>query len=98
MVEEYQQRRDRMVNLVRRIPEIIVRKPMGAFYLFPNISAYGMSSAEIAHRLIDEAGVAVLAGTDFGAGGEGYIRLVFAVAMDVIEEGLEKITNWFASR
>ncbi len=98
MVEEYQQRRDRMLELVRRIPGIQVRKPLGAFYLFPNISAYGMPAAEVAQNLINEAGVAVLAGTDFGAGGEGYIRLVFAVAMDVIEEGLEKITKWFASR
>jgi aspartate/methionine/tyrosine aminotransferase len=45
--------------------------------------------------LIDEAGVAILAGTDFGSGGEGYIRLVYAVSMEVIEEGVEKIGAWF---
>ena len=48
-------------------------------------------------RLIDEAGVAVLAGTDFGAGGEGYIRLVYAVSMDDIEEGVRRMAEWFKS-
>jgi aspartate/methionine/tyrosine aminotransferase len=56
-----------------------------------------LKSKEIAARLIDEAGVAVLAGTDFGSGGEGYIRLVYAVSMDAIEEGLENIATWFRS-
>jgi aspartate aminotransferase len=97
MVREYQHRRDRMLELVNAIPGIHAQKPQGAFYLFPNIKATGLSSVEIATRLIDEAGVAILAGTYFGAGGEGYIRLVYAVAMDVIEEGLEKIASWFKS-
>ena len=52
---------------------------------------------EAPRRLIAEAGVAVLAGTDFGSGGEGYIRLVYAVSMDAIEEGLENIATWFRS-
>jgi aspartate aminotransferase len=95
MVCDYQRRRDRMLELVNAIPGVHAQKPQGAFYVFPNIKSYGLSSKEIAARLIDEAGVAILAGTDFGAGGEGYIRLVYAVAPDVIEEGLEKIAAWF---
>jgi len=95
MVTEYQRRRDRMVELVNAIPGIHAQKPQGAFYVFPNVKAYGLSSKEIATRLINEAGVAVLAGTDFGAGGEGYIRLVYAVSMETIEEGVEKIAAWF---
>ncbi len=95
MVAEYQLRRDRMLELVNAIPGIHAQKPQGAFYVFPNIKAYGMKSKEIAARLIEEAGVAVLAGTDFGPGGEGYIRLVYAVSLDVIEEGLDKIAAWF---
>ncbi|MCX6039320.1 MAG: aminotransferase class I/II-fold pyridoxal phosphate-dependent enzyme, partial [Chloroflexi bacterium] len=95
MVTEYQRRRDRMLELVNAIPGVLAQKPQGAFYVFPNVKSYGLSSKEIATRLIDEAGVAVLAGTDFGAGGEGYIRLVYAVSMEMIEEGVEKIAGWF---
>ncbi len=97
MVVEYRQRRDRMLELVNAIPGIHAQKPQGAFYVFPNVRSYGLPSNEIAARLINEAGVAILAGTDFGLGGEGYIRLVYAVSMDIIEAGLEKITAWFKS-
>lgn len=97
MVTEYQRRRDRMLELVNAIPGVCAQKPQGAFYVFPNVKSYGLSSKEIAIRLINEAGVAVLAGTDFGAGGEGYIRLVYAVSMEMIEEGVEKIAAWFKS-
>jgi aspartate/methionine/tyrosine aminotransferase len=97
MVTEYQRRRDRMLELVNAIPGVHAQKPQGAFYVFPNVKSYGLSAKEIAIRLIDEAGVAVLAGTDFGAGGEGYIRLVYAVSMEMIEEGVEKIAAWFKS-
>ena len=97
MVVEYQRRRDRMLELVNAIPGVHAQKPQGAFYLFPNVRSFGLSSQEIATRLIDEAGVAVLAGSDFGAGGEGYLRLVYATSMEVIEEGMEKISHWFRS-
>jgi aspartate aminotransferase len=97
MVTEYEHRRDRMLELVNAIPGIVARKPQGAFYLFPDVSSYGLSSKEIALRLIDEACVAVLAGTDFGPGGEGYIRLVYAVSMEMIEEGVDKMATWFRS-
>jgi aspartate/methionine/tyrosine aminotransferase len=97
MVTEYQRRRDRMLELVNAIPGVRAQKPQGAFYVFPNVKSFGLRSKEIAIRLINEAGVAVLAGTDFGAGGEGYIRLVYAVSMDMIEEGVEKIAVWFKS-
>jgi aspartate aminotransferase len=97
MVDEYQDRRDRMLELVNAIPGVHAQKPQGAFYVFPNVKSYGLSSKEIATRLIDEAGVAILAGTDFGSNGEGYIRLVYAVAMEMIEEGVEKIGAWFRS-
>jgi aspartate aminotransferase len=97
MVAEYKCRRDRMLELVNAIPGVHAQKPQGAFYIFPNIKSFGLSSKQIATRLIDEAGVAVLAGTDFGMGGEGYIRLVYAVSMEMIEEGMEKLANWFQS-
>jgi aspartate/methionine/tyrosine aminotransferase len=95
MASEYQKRRDRMRELLNSIPGVHAQKPQGAFYLFPNIKSTGLTSSEIALRLIDEAGVAVLSGTDFGAGGEGYIRLVYATSMEKIEDGMDRVINWF---
>jgi aspartate/methionine/tyrosine aminotransferase len=97
MVGEYQDRRNRMLELVNAVPGIHAQKPQGAFYLFPNIKATGLPSKEIAARLIDEAGVAILAGTDFGEGGEGYLRLVYANSMERIEEGMDKLAKWFTA-
>jgi aspartate/methionine/tyrosine aminotransferase len=96
MVEEYQKRRDRLVALVNRIPGVHAQKPQGAFYVFPNVKSFGIPSKELARRLLDEEGVAVLAGTDFGPGGEGYIRLCYATLMEAIERGVEKIGKFFA--
>ena len=95
MVAEYQKRRDRMVELVNAIPRVHAQKPQGAFYVFPNVKAFGVSSKEIQRRLLDEEGVAVLAGTDFGPAGDGYIRLCYATSMEVIERAMEKIHRFF---
>ena len=96
MVAEYQRRRDRVVELVNAIPGVHTQTPRGAFYVFPNIKSFGLSSREIARRLLDEAGVAVLAGTDFGAGGEGYLRLAYATSMEKIEAGIARMAEFFA--
>ena len=96
MVAEYQKRRDRMVELVNAIPGVRAQKPQGAFYVFPNVKSFGISSKEIQRRLLDEEGVAILAGTDFGPAGDGYIRLCYATSMEVIERGMEKIARFFA--
>ena len=94
-VAEYQRRRDVIVAGLNAIPGVRCQVPQGAFYVFPNVSSFGLTSKEIAARLIDEAGVAVLAGSDFGAGGEGYLRLCYATSMAVIQESLEKMAAWF---
>ena len=91
VVREYQRRRDLIVSRLNRIPGVSCQTPQGAFYAFPNIKAFGLKSAELARRLLDEAGVAVLAGTDFGPGGEGYLRLCYAAAPALIEEALERM-------
>jgi len=97
MVTEYQNRRDRLVDLVNAIPRVHAQKPQGAFYVFPNVKSFGISEREIQLRLLEEEGVAVLAGTDFGPGGSGYIRLCYATSMDVIEHAMEKMTRFFRS-
>ena len=94
-VAEYQRRRDFFVAGLNAIPGVSCQVPQGAFYVFPNVKSFGLTSKEIAARLIDEAGVAVLAGTDFGPGGEGYLRLCYATSMDVLRESLEKMAAWF---
>lgn len=96
MVAEYQKRRDRMVELLNAIPGVHAQKPQGAFYVFPNVKSFGISEREIQLRLLEEEGVAVLAGTDFGPGGSGYLRLCYATSMKVIERALEKMTRFFA--
>jgi aspartate/methionine/tyrosine aminotransferase len=94
-VAEYQRRRDYIVAGLNAIPGVGCQTPQGAFYVFPNIKSFGLSSKEVAARLIDEAGVALLAGSDFGAGGEGYLRICYATSMDVIRESLKKMATWF---
>jgi len=97
MRAEYQRRRDRLVDLLNAIPGVHARKPQGAFYVFPNIKSFGISSSEMQRRLLEEAGVALLAGTDFGAGGSGYLRLAYATSMEVIEQAMEKVQGYLAA-
>jgi aspartate/methionine/tyrosine aminotransferase len=91
MVAEFKKRRDVIVEGLNKIPKISCRKPLGAFYVFPNITETGKKSQELADYLLNEAGVAVLSGTSFGEYGEGYIRLSYATSIENIEKGLEKI-------
>jgi aspartate aminotransferase len=97
MVEEFRRRRDVFVDGLNDIAGIHCLRPHGAFYLFPNISALGRSSREIADRLLNEAGVAALPGTAFGKYGEGYLRFSFANSLTNIEAALDRIRT-FASR
>lgn len=95
MVAEYTRRRDRMIDGLNAIPGLHCRKPQGAFYAFPNIKSYGIPAAKLADRLLEEAGVAALAGTTFGAHGEGYIRLCYATNIDQINEALRRMAEFF---
>ena len=95
MVSEYRRRRDRIVAGLNAIPGVHCLVPQGAFYVFPNIKSFGRPASEIARRLLDEAGVAVLAGTDFGSNGEGYLRLCYATSFETIERALQKMGDFF---
>ncbi len=98
MVREFHTRRDLIVAGLNAIPGVTCRTPPGAFYAFPNITGTGLTSREAADLLLGEAGVATLAGTSFGAYGEGYIRLSYANAIGQIEEALRRMTRVFAGR
>ncbi len=91
MVEEFRRRRDVIVNGLNSIPGIRCARPGGAFYAFPNVQGTGMSSSELAERILQDAGVACLAGEAFGACGEGYLRFSYATALDRIEVAIGRI-------
>jgi aspartate aminotransferase len=91
MVSEYQKRRDAIVGGLNAIPGVTCQRPQGAFYVFPNIKTFGMPSAELAAYLLEKAGVAVLAGSDFGEYGEGYLRLTYSNSLENIHKAIENI-------
>ncbi len=93
MLEAYRARREALVCGLNAIPGVHCRMPQGAFYAFPNVTAFGQPSAWLADYLLEEAGVAVLPGTAFGAQGEGYLRLCFANSLGNIHRALECIAN-----
>lgn len=93
MRHQLRQRRDVIVEGLNRIPGIRCLTPSGAFYVFPNVQAFDRSSEELADYLLHEAGVATLAGTSFGAYGEGYLRLSYANSVTNIERALERIED-----
>lgn len=91
MVTEFQKRRDRMVEGLNAIAGIHCLKPAGAFYVFPNVQKLPLSSDALADYLMQEAGVALLSGTAFGQGGEGYLRLSYANSLENINEALARM-------
>jgi aspartate aminotransferase len=94
MVAEYKTRRDRLVSGLNAIPGISCQVPQGAIYAFPNVKALQIPVSQLADRLLSEAGVAVLPGTDFGNYGEGYLRLCFAASTEEIDLALERIASY----
>jgi aspartate aminotransferase len=95
MIAEFRRRRDAVVKGLNAVPGITCQEPQGAFYVFPNVRGLGLrSSAEVADRLLNEAGVATLAGTCFGAAGEGYLRLSYANSLANLEKAVSRIADW----
>jgi aspartate aminotransferase len=91
MVADFQRRRDVVVDGLNRIPGITCRRPAGAFYVFPDITATGWDDRELRDTLLDEVGVAVLSGSSFGPHGAGHIRLSYANSVVNLERALDRI-------
>jgi aspartate/methionine/tyrosine aminotransferase len=91
MVAAFDARRQVMVEALNALPGLRCTEPGGAFYAFPNIAGTGMTARQLQDRLLEEAGVATIAGTSFGAGGEGYLRLSCANSTDNIREAIRRI-------
>jgi aspartate aminotransferase len=94
MRDEFQRRRDAFVGGLNKIKGFSCRTPKGAFYVFPNITKTGWPSKKLADALLDEAGVACLSGTAFGAYGEGYLRFSVANSMENLNQALAQIDGW----
>jgi aspartate/methionine/tyrosine aminotransferase len=97
MVEEFRRRRDAMVDGLNRIPGVTCALPEGAFYVFPNVRSTGVPADVLQTRLLQEAGVACLAGTAFGAWGEGYLRLSYANSLDNINRAVDAVGKFLAA-
>ncbi len=95
MVRAFAQRRTYILDRLAAIPGITCVKPMGAFYVLPNISSFGLSSTDFCTRLLDEQKVAAVPGIAFGA--DAYIRLSYACSMENITKGLDRIQAFCAS-
>jgi aspartate aminotransferase len=94
MVAEFHKRRDAFCEGLNQLKGFRCQKPEGAFYAFPNITGTGMTSRRLADALLNEAGVACLSGTSFGAHGEGYLRFSYANSLPNLMEAVDRIRKF----
>ncbi|MDR0906514.1 MAG: aminotransferase class I/II-fold pyridoxal phosphate-dependent enzyme [Oscillospiraceae bacterium] len=93
MRRDYDRRRRLLLDGLREIG-VSCFEPHGAFYMFPHIGNYGLDSNEFCERFLREEKVAIIPGTAFGAGGEGYARLCYASSIENIEEAVKRLGNF----
>jgi aspartate aminotransferase len=91
MHDEFDRRRKKMVELLRAIPNVKLAEPRGAFYCFPDLGHYGKDDLKLADHILTKGRVAVVPGTGFFA--PGFVRLSYATSMDLIEEGVARISE-----
>ena len=92
----YARRRELVLRIARELEseKVLVTPPQGAFYFFLDFRPLKMTSLEICERILDEAGVGLVPGSGFGAGGEGFVRMTIAASDDDVEAGFRKIVEW----
>ncbi len=92
----YARRRELVLRMAhtKESDEVLVTPPMGAFYFFLDVRPLQMNSIEICERLLEEAGVGLMAGTAFGEQGEGFVRMTIAASDEEVEEGFGRIVEW----
>lgn len=91
MVKAFDERRRIIVDELNAVPGFKCPEPGGAFYAFPNISGTGIGSMDLQNKLLNEAGVAIISGTSFGALGEGYVRFSYANSKENIIEAIRRV-------
>ncbi|MHA1246590.1 MAG: pyridoxal phosphate-dependent aminotransferase [Candidatus Thorarchaeota archaeon] len=94
MRESFRERRDLIVKGLSAIDGIELQPPGGAFYVFPDISAFGLKSYDLVMKLLEETRVALVHGSAFGANGEGYVRICYAVSRDRIEKAIAALETF----
>lgn len=97
MRQAFIRRRKLTVEGLNKLPGVSCIQPAGAFYAFPNITKTGYSAKQLQDALLEDAGVATIAGTSFGRHGEGYLRFSFAADDAAISEALQRVGNWLAA-
>ncbi len=97
MVAAFDARRQVIVDELNAIPGFRCSRPKGAFYAFPNITGTGLDARALQDKLLTEAGVATVAGTSFGALGEGYLRFSYASSTDSIRQAMARIRTCLAA-
>ena len=98
MVAAFDRRRRVVTDLLNTLPGVSCITPKGAFYAFPNVSKTGWQAKPLANALLDEAGVALIGGPDFGVNGEGFIRLSYANSEENIRKAVERVGDFLARR
>jgi aspartate/methionine/tyrosine aminotransferase len=96
MVRAFDRRREVVTELLNTLPGVSCITPKGAFYAFPNVSETGWQAKPLANALLDQAGVALIGGPDFGVHGEGYIRLSYANSEDNIRKAVERMGDFLS--
>jgi aspartate/methionine/tyrosine aminotransferase len=98
MRNEFDKRRKLVTEGLNALPGVSAATPKGAFYAFPNVKETGWKAKPLASALLEEAGVAVIGGPDFGILGEGYIRLSYANSAENISRALERMKQFLSER
>jgi aspartate/methionine/tyrosine aminotransferase len=98
MVVEFDKRRKVVVEGLNRLPGVSCATPKGAFYAFPNVKRTGWKAKALAASLLDDAGVAIIGGPDFGVLGEGYVRLSYANSTENILKALDRMGEFLTNR
>ncbi|HEY5380325.1 MAG TPA: pyridoxal phosphate-dependent aminotransferase [Pseudolabrys sp.] len=98
MIAEFDKRRKVVVEGLNKLPGVSCATPKGAFYAFPNIKATGWKAKEFAAKLLDETGVAIIGGPDFGILGEGYVRLSYANSTENILKALGRMGEFLQKK
>jgi aspartate/methionine/tyrosine aminotransferase len=98
MVAAFDRRRKVVGDLLNTLPGVSCITPKGAFYAFPNVSETQWQAKKLASALLDDTGVALIGGPDFGVNGEGYIRVSYANSEENIRKAIERIGDFLSRR
>jgi aspartate/methionine/tyrosine aminotransferase len=98
MCKAFDERRRFVVDALNKLPGVSCVDALGAFYVFPNIKGTGMTAKQVEEGLLNDVGVAGIAGTSFGSYGEGYLRISYANSLDNIAEAMGRMDGWLKAK